>query len=97
MGPLSPGPVGEVRPPPLEVPRPHGKELAGPPEERILLAVGPEGGWEPHEVELLAAKGFSPVGLGPRILRSDVAVNALISLAQAQLETWDRAKAKGGG
>jgi len=39
-----------------------------------VLAIGPEGGWIPFELELLAAHGFSPFGLGPRILRVETAV-----------------------
>jgi RsmE family RNA methyltransferase len=43
-------------------------------EGRVLLAVGPEGGWVPFELELLAQRGFSPFTLGPRPLRVEVAV-----------------------
>jgi hypothetical protein len=57
--------------------------------ERLLVAVGPEGGWADDEVALLEARGFSPVGLGPRILRSDVAVVALLALAHHQVAAWD--------
>lgn len=45
-----------------------------------LLAVGPEGGWIPSELEMLADAGFEPVSLGPRILRSDTASIALLSV-----------------
>lgn len=48
--------------------------------EKILLAVGPEGGWTPHELELFAANGFSIFNAGPRILRTDTACVALLSL-----------------
>lgn len=48
--------------------------------DRVLLAVGPEGGWNEFERELLAAHGFSAVGLGPRTLRSDTACVALLAL-----------------
>ncbi|BCA80717.1 16S rRNA (uracil(1498)-N(3))-methyltransferase [Desulfuromonas sp. AOP6] len=47
--------------------------------ERTTLAIGPEGGFLPYEVELLAAAGFKPVHCGPRILRVETAVPALIS------------------
>jgi RsmE family RNA methyltransferase len=39
-----------------------------------VLAVGPEGGWVPFELDLLGAHGFHPFGLGPRILRVETAV-----------------------
>jgi len=41
---------------------------------RMVLAVGPEGGWVPFEVELLKGHGFTAVSLGPRPLRVEVAV-----------------------
>jgi len=41
---------------------------------RALLAVGPEGGWVPFELELLQGRGFVPFTLGPRPLRVEVAV-----------------------
>jgi RsmE family RNA methyltransferase len=39
-----------------------------------VLAIGPEGGWIPFEVELLVAHGFEPFDLGPRILRVETAL-----------------------
>jgi len=45
---------------------------------RTLLAVGPEGGWVPFELELLAAKGFTQISLGPRPLRTETAIPALL-------------------
>jgi len=47
---------------------------AGKPDERVVVAIGPEGGWIDYEVGMLAAKGFVPFSLGARILRVDVAV-----------------------
>lgn len=47
---------------------------------RTLLAVGPEGGWNEYEVDSLVRTGFSPVTLGPRILRVETAVIALHAL-----------------
>ena len=46
---------------------------------RLLLAVGPEGGWTDEEVELLESRGFSRYSLGRRILRTDTALVALVS------------------
>lgn len=50
-------------------------------KKKIVVAVGPEGGWEDEEVLLLLSKGFSLVSLGPRILRTDMAVSVLLGLA----------------
>lgn len=44
----------------------------------VSLAIGPEGGWIPYEVDKLVEAGFSPVQLGQRILRVETAVTALI-------------------
>jgi 16S rRNA (uracil1498-N3)-methyltransferase len=50
---------------------------------RAVVAIGPEGGWVPFEVELLCAQAFIPFSLGPRPLRVEVAVSyALGALAR---------------
>nr|WP_189673101.1 16S rRNA (uracil(1498)-N(3))-methyltransferase [Pseudomonas sp. SWRI77] len=48
-------------------------------EQAVTLAIGPEGGWIPYEVELLGKAGLAPVQLGERILRVETAVIALLS------------------
>ncbi|EKT4483515.1 16S rRNA (uracil(1498)-N(3))-methyltransferase [Pseudomonas putida] len=45
----------------------------------VTLAIGPEGGWIPYEIELLGKAGLAPVQLGDRILRVETAVTALLS------------------
>lgn len=44
----------------------------------VVLAVGPEGGWIDAERASLAAAGFREVDLGPRILRVETALAALV-------------------
>lgn len=44
----------------------------------VILAIGPEGGFIPYEVELLTARGFLPVSLGPRVLSVEVALAAAL-------------------
>jgi 16S rRNA (uracil1498-N3)-methyltransferase len=60
------------------------RESAG---TRVLLAVGPEGGWNDFERDLLAAHGFQPVGMGPRTLRTDTACVALLALVHDALRS----------
>jgi RsmE family RNA methyltransferase len=45
----------------------------------VTLAIGPEGGWIPYEIEELTEAGLQPVQLGDRILRVETAVSALLA------------------
>ncbi len=56
--------LGELLPPPLK--------------GRILLIIGPEGGWIDFEVSLLHGHGVRPFHLGPRILRVDSVIPSLL-------------------
>lgn len=47
---------------------------------RVLLAIGPEGGWNRFELDLLTGHGFQAVSMGRRTLRSDTACVALLAL-----------------
>lgn len=48
-------------------------------DQAVTLAIGPEGGWIPYEVEKLQEAGLQPVQLGARILRVETAVTALLA------------------
>lgn len=50
--------------------------------ENVSLAIGPEGGFSQTEVELALSKGFVGMPLGPRILRTETAPVAAISILQ---------------
>jgi RsmE family RNA methyltransferase len=44
----------------------------------VTLAIGPEGGWIEAEVQSLLQAGLKPLDLGPRILRTETALAALV-------------------
>ncbi|MBO2531457.1 16S rRNA (uracil1498-N3)-methyltransferase [Planifilum fulgidum] len=48
---------------------------------RLLLIVGPEGGWEEEEVRQAREAGAVPVSLGSRILRTETAAVAMLACA----------------
>ena len=52
---------------------------------RVLLAIGPEGGWNDFELALLEAHAFQPVGMGARTLRVDTACVALLGIVHSSL------------
>lgn len=57
---------------------------------RALLAIGPEGGWVPFEVELFERHGFLPVSLGARTLRTDTACVAALAVLHAAFDFADQ-------
>jgi 16S rRNA (uracil1498-N3)-methyltransferase len=67
--------------------QPHLREL--PAADEVLALVGPAGGFEPKEIDLLRSRGFLTVGLGPRILRAETA--AFTALATLQVLRGDLA------
>ncbi len=52
---------------------------------KIYLMVGPEGGFATEEVNLARERGFIPVKLGQRILRTETAAITLIGILQYEL------------
>lgn len=62
-----------------------GASLSDPRSPRVLLAIGPEGGWNAFELDRLHAHGFTGVGLGARTLRTDTACIALMALVNEAL------------
>jgi 16S rRNA (uracil1498-N3)-methyltransferase len=49
---------------------------------RATLLVGPEGGLSPDEQELAVAAGFEQVRMGPRVLRTETAAIAALTILQ---------------
>jgi len=49
----------------------------------LVIAAGPEAGFSPEEEAALGARGFVPVKIGPRVLRTETAAIAAISAINA--------------
>ncbi len=56
------------------------------PGQRVAILIGPEGGFAPEEVALAEQAGFEAVTLGKRILRTETAGMALLSILMYHLE-----------
>jgi len=55
----------------------------------LALLIGPEGGFDDSERELLTSQAFvRRISLGPRILRADTAAVAALALVNATLGDW---------
>ncbi|CAI06697.1 conserved hypothetical protein [Aromatoleum aromaticum EbN1] len=63
----------------------EGRRLASlaRPDAALHLLVGPEGGWSDEELAMCRAAGCVPVGLGPRVLRTETAGLAAVAALQA--------------
>ena len=57
---------------------------AAEPVKGALVAIGPEGGFAPEELDAFELSAFSRVGLGPRVLRTETAAIAAIVVLQAR-------------
>lgn len=64
----------------------HHRDSCGLPDDpsatSVALLVGPEGGLSETEIERALAQQFAPLTLGPRVLRTETAPVAAISLVQ---------------
>ena len=68
-------PVRMTQLPPLEGDKKH-----------VVVAVGPEGGWTGLELQRFLSSSFLPVHAGDRVLRTDMAVPALLALAHEYVD-----------
>ncbi len=59
-------------------------EAAGAPIARAEIAIGPEGGFSPEELDAFQLSAFARLGLGPRILRTETAAIAAIIMLQTR-------------
>lgn len=63
--------------------------LSPPVSERVLVAIGPEGGWNDFELSLLERHGFVRAGLGSRTLTTTTACIAVLSLVHEVVADGD--------
>ncbi len=63
---------------------PAGSSAAHPAGPVVTLAVGPESGFSAPEIALLRQRHFTPVTLGPRVLRTETAGLAAIAALQVK-------------
>lgn len=52
-------------------------------EDRLVLAIGPEGGWAEDELRMFADAGWQPASLGDTILRAETAAIAALAVARS--------------
>jgi 16S rRNA (uracil1498-N3)-methyltransferase len=63
----------------------HSIDIASSPSaSRAQIAIGPEGGFAPEELEAFDLSTFSRLSLGPRVLRTETAAIAAIVVLQAR-------------
>ena len=70
-------PTGKTNPLPQSLSTPH-----------LTLAIGPEGGFSETESQCAQQAQFQLLALGPRILRTETATAAAVSLAQWLWGDW---------
>ncbi|MDR5732787.1 16S rRNA (uracil(1498)-N(3))-methyltransferase [Caballeronia sp. LZ025] len=61
---------------------------AEPPRGRVTLVIGPEAGFSPAEEKEIMNAGFSALGLGPRVLRTETAGIAVLAALAARWGGW---------
>jgi 16S rRNA (uracil1498-N3)-methyltransferase len=70
--------------------RPLGDHAPESPPSAIWLAVGPESGFSPDEIERFRGAGWRAAGLGPRILRTETAGLVAASILLHRLDALGR-------
>jgi 16S rRNA (uracil1498-N3)-methyltransferase len=54
----------------------------------VTVLIGPEGGLAPEEEVAAATRGFTPIALGPRVLRTETAGIAVLAALAARWGGW---------
>jgi 16S rRNA (uracil1498-N3)-methyltransferase len=56
--------------------------------EDIMVAIGPESGWDPTELDAARQAGWTGLRVGPRVLRTETAGLAMIAALQSRWGDW---------
>ena len=56
------------------------------PDTKVAFYIGPEGGFEEYEIQKAMEYGIKPVSLGKRVLRTETAGMALMSMIMLTYE-----------
>ncbi len=77
-------PLAERGLPALTLPASASRDgpAAGPAAGPLAVLIGPEGGLTAREIAAATARGFQPVRLGPRVLRTETAGTAILAALQ---------------
>jgi RsmE family RNA methyltransferase len=54
--------------------------------DRVVLCIGPEGGWEASEIAAARAAGYKIFCMGPWTLRAETAAVAAVSILQHRIQ-----------
>ncbi|HEX4151167.1 MAG TPA: 16S rRNA (uracil(1498)-N(3))-methyltransferase [Steroidobacteraceae bacterium] len=79
--------LGEAPPPGPRLvldPDAPGRDAAVDIGASVEIAIGPEGGFDPEELEAFRVAGFERVALGPRVLRTETAAIAALAWLQGR-------------
>lgn len=60
--------------------------MDNPEKRRVVIFIGPEGGFQPQEIQTLVAKGVAVASLGATILRAETAAISAMAMAKYELE-----------
>lgn len=67
------------------------------PGASVGIFIGPEGGFDPEEIEIAREKGMKPISLGRRILRTETAGFTALAILMYYLETEQEKNSAYGG
>lgn len=59
-------------------------------KEKLVIVIGPEGGWDESEIEIFVNNQFHIVNAGNRILRTDMAVPVLLGIAHEWMDLYSK-------